>query len=1031
MRLLDSSPYVDAGATCTDDRDGLISIDEMRITYGTSNEVVPEVNTSRIGVYTVAYRCVDEAANMANATREVSVENPCEDPNELPTCGDGTCTVSGFCVDSSEDGAAAASTPEPPPVDTTPPIMQLRGNGEYGNTPSGMVVLVVEVMQGSKYTDEGVDAYDVVGDNNTMVPLTANVFGNDTVDTWQPFEGEYQVIRYTLRDEAGNEAPEVQRWIKVVKACPKEEGDGDTLCSSGKCSNAAGSCDADIGASDEPAPSPPPPPTIQLLGEAFPVVPADAGYSKCPPDAEMSALCDRGATATSKVTSDLNDMVEVCGKSFKSDGLDGCATQLAEPGIHEIVFSVTDSAEQTASVTRKVKKLVSCPDGYEACADEVTCTPEGVPCAGDLETEETETVAVNNPPTLMLKSTGAVDGVVLKLPRFKPYAMCGEGNSELCEPGVTVQDEEADLLDAVVACAPDSCMSTGCKQYRVKQAGIAHCLNTSAPVDSVFPITFTAYDSAGLTGSVTRTINIVAPCAEGETWCPEEDPKGKCEAVTCAAAAELAALSEGSAEPDSTPKITLLTPPSSEGPFLFLFGQRPVPYDAPYLAGPVQACANAYANLSWPLCGARASSEAEGDLSATVTFKSSDEVKCSASNLNAGKCEVGEYTFSVSATSNNGEQKSEATGNLAIHIVEGSQQTLNVTVQSENATDCSAALSDATTSLSVQTRASVADAMSVPVGGVHLTSCTSTGASSHIFAATVVQSVGKSPAQLRRNLGEATRRASIVPTSMATKSPATSGPEYIRLKIDAALVSAKAVVDSTDDANLQMRLLALGADESTGQMQLVTDVRDIFQNAASGQANATRMAQELLALTEQLVAALEALNEAQTITPSQLAASMQLLANLEESVASRAQSLKSNYASSSAEFPACNRSGLREDSIFAEYMIRTHNASTVTATTTTTTTTIASMAQNGTDQSGGVLKPLMDPSRRGRKLLRVSARGSRTPDKSIQNIQASAEEALEGGWAGYIAADDGSQIAMEDLAQVNWRAYRRPQRSPP
>ncbi|GHP06225.1 hypothetical protein PPROV_000497200 [Pycnococcus provasolii] len=38
--------------------------------------------------------------------------------------------------------------------------------------------------------------------------------------------------------------------------------------------------------------------------------------------------------------------------------------------------------------------------------------------------------------------------------------MCGEGNSELCEPGVTVQDEEADLLDAVVACAPDSCMSS-------------------------------------------------------------------------------------------------------------------------------------------------------------------------------------------------------------------------------------------------------------------------------------------------------------------------------------------------------------------------------------------------------------------------------------------------------------------------------------------------------------------------------------------------------------------------------------------
>ena len=88
-------------------------------------------------------------------------------------------------------------------------------------------------------------------------------------------------------------------------------------------------------------------------------------------------------------------------------------------------------------------------------------------------------------------------------------------------------------------------MSTGCLQYRTNVAGIAHCLDSSAAVGTVFPIAFTAFDSAGLKGSATRVVTIAEPCAEGERWCPEDDPNGKCEAVTCAAAAELAALAAG------------------------------------------------------------------------------------------------------------------------------------------------------------------------------------------------------------------------------------------------------------------------------------------------------------------------------------------------------------------------------------------------------------------------------------------------------------------------------------------------------
>ena len=924
MRLLSEEPYVDAGATCSDDRDGLVPVEGPTIAYGLDSTRVEAVNASVEGVYSLLYACADEAGNTAQISREVSVENPCES-GELPTCAGGECTVSGFCVGETDE-STAPSTPPPPPVDTTEPVLKLKGEGTYGETVSGTRVVIAEVEQGTPYTDPGVDAYDPPNEfdppDTPNKPLEANAFGVDAVDTSLPTaENEYHIIRYTVKDAVGNEAPEVQRWIRVKAACPKKDGDGGTLCPSGECSDVTGACGAAVGESAEAPPPPPPPPTMQLKGDAFVIVDAETGYGKCPPGADVTALCDRGVTATSKREDDLADFVEVCGKSFKDEGLAGCASMLARPGVHDIVFTVEDGIGQSASATRKVKKLVSCEEGYEMCADQISCTQEGVPCPGDLEANEEEDVPENQAPVVQLNTTEAV-GVSLNLPRFASYALCDAAAANaLCEPGVTVTDEETNLLNSVVACAPDSCMSTGCLQYRTNVAGIAHCLDSSAAVGTVFPIAFTAFDSAGLKGSATRVVTIAEPCAEGERWCPEDDPNGKCEAVTCAAAAELAALAAGPAEKDPTPVVVVHAPQESEAPFIFLYAKRPVPFDAPHLSGPAQACSGPYAELTWPLCGATAASDADGDLSDRIAFKSSDETKCSATNFNAGNCEIGDYAFTVSASSVDGAATATAARTISVRIVEGSQVQVNVTL--DNVTDCAAVLKNPASDGAARGRALVADAFEVPLGAVHLTSCAPSGAEEAVFAATVVQEAQATPPVRRTLYSAARRRAAIVQTAPATTSPPASGPAYVKRRIDAAALVARELVESTGDATIDLGVLArdagAGADGEASAAQLIQSVRDTFAQGKLGHANITSKADELAALTEQLIAALAALNAVQTSNLEDITASLQDLATLEANVIAASAALRTLHEEIADDEPLpCDRKGLKGDATFAE-----------------------------------------------------------------------------------------------------------------
>ena len=68
--------------------------------------------------------------------------------------------------------------------------------------------------------------------------------------------------------------------------------------------------------------------------------------------------------------------------------------------------------------------------------------------------------------------------------------------------------------------------------YRFLQQGIASCaVNTSAPVGTIFNVTFLVFDYSipSLNASVTRTVSIINPCDSGQYLCSD----GTCSSIQC------------------------------------------------------------------------------------------------------------------------------------------------------------------------------------------------------------------------------------------------------------------------------------------------------------------------------------------------------------------------------------------------------------------------------------------------------------------------------------------------------------------
>ena len=106
VEIIAGEPYTDAGATCTDDRDGAT----VMTTFST-------VDTTTPGTYTVFYECTDKAGNKASGVRTVQVRpvqvEPGTDTNLHPvltvpgpvtlTVGDMFEAPSATCTDPDDD----------------------------------------------------------------------------------------------------------------------------------------------------------------------------------------------------------------------------------------------------------------------------------------------------------------------------------------------------------------------------------------------------------------------------------------------------------------------------------------------------------------------------------------------------------------------------------------------------------------------------------------------------------------------------------------------------------------------------------------------------------------------------------------------------------------------------------------------------------------------------------------------------------------------------------------------------------------
>ncbi|HIE58618.1 MAG TPA: DUF5011 domain-containing protein, partial [Hydrogenothermaceae bacterium] len=221
------TPYVDAGASATDDVDGNI----------TANIVTDNpVNVNLIGQYIITYNVSDAAGNAAvQVTRTVNVVDAGTPvitllgKNPVDVIKGTTYTDAGATANDDVDGDITANIITVNPVDTNTV-------GEYNVTynvsdaagnPAVEVVRTVRVIadnvapvitltgttpltveQGTSYIDAGATATDNIDGTITANIVTVNPVDTNTV-------GAYTVT-YNVSDAAGNAAVEVTRTINVI-----------------------------------------------------------------------------------------------------------------------------------------------------------------------------------------------------------------------------------------------------------------------------------------------------------------------------------------------------------------------------------------------------------------------------------------------------------------------------------------------------------------------------------------------------------------------------------------------------------------------------------------------------------------------------------------------------------------------------------------------------------------------------------------------------------------------------------------------
>lgn len=380
--------------------------------------------------------------------------------------------------------------------------------------------------------------------------------------------------------------------------------------------------------------------------------------------APFADVCDRGATAHDAEDGPLTQSVSVCAAGapsratfFSRVGLAPCAASLAAPegetgpvltaqgawvvpGSFALAFTVADSGGLSAEATRTV---LVCPRTERVCGPGA-CSSTGL-CLTDLAPEPPQRA----PPTIALRTSDLL-GAAISVKQFSTYAACGEGQiPELgapCDLGTTAADTtDGDLSASVLTCPPSACLATtGCPEYAFAKKGIAGCVDTSAPVGTVFTVDFVVLNKEipPRSATVARRVAISEPCAgAGETFC-----LGSCTTMACDYVASLlAAPQQPPAPPPAPPKLQLLGPATLFIPYGGAAAAAALPAwwtaastpSAPSLLPCISAAGG---SAEWPLCGSTASDAAGGDLSVSVSVAQSAAApaSCDAASAGGGLC---------------------------------------------------------------------------------------------------------------------------------------------------------------------------------------------------------------------------------------------------------------------------------------------------------------------------------------------------------------------------------------------------------
>lgn len=180
------SGYNDEGAKAMDNVDGDITA---------SIKVKNNVDTSKVGVYSVVYSVSDKAGNKAEASRKVTVVS-------APT------TTTQVTTKKTNTKSNVTTTKKQSVVTTTrritaPPTITLKGS------------TVIEINQGTKYSDPGYSAVDSLGNDITS---RVNVSGSVNINN----PGTY-TINYFVTDAYGNSNSKI-RTVRVKSTSVAVQG---------------------------------------------------------------------------------------------------------------------------------------------------------------------------------------------------------------------------------------------------------------------------------------------------------------------------------------------------------------------------------------------------------------------------------------------------------------------------------------------------------------------------------------------------------------------------------------------------------------------------------------------------------------------------------------------------------------------------------------------------------------------------------------------------------------------------------------